>query len=222
MDLLVCRALIPPILLWSTRPSKVAWKLVCLPKAEGGLGVLNLQTQDEAVLLKNLHKFFNKHDLPWVNLIRERHYNNGSLPSVSQRHGSFWWSDILKLLDSFKGMAMVNVFSGKTCLFWDDLWLNRVPKHHYPHLYSFAKALDISLFGAFHVSGPNELFNLPLSQVAASQLVELAGNLNSLTLSEDNDIWSYIWGSPFFSTSKAYIHLTGHMPTNPMFRWLWK
>ena len=181
-----------------------------------------MQTQDEALLLKNLHKFFNKHDLPWVNLIRERHYNNGSLPSVSQRHGSFWWSDILKLLDSFKGMAMVNVLSGKTCLFWDDLWLNRVPKHHYPHLYSFAKAVDISLFGALQVSGPDELFNLPLSQVAASQLVELAGNLNSLTLSEDNDIWSYIWGSPFFSTSKAYIHLTGHMPTNPMFRWLWK
>ena len=76
---------------------------------------------------------------------------------------------------------MVNVFSGKTCLFWDDLWLNRVPKHHYPHLYSFAKAVDISLFGALQVSGPDELFNLPLSQVAASQLVELARNLNSHT-----------------------------------------
>ena len=26
------------------KPSKVAWELVCLPKDEGGLGVLNLQT----------------------------------------------------------------------------------------------------------------------------------------------------------------------------------
>ena len=26
------------------KPSKAPWELVCLPKAEGGLGVLNLQT----------------------------------------------------------------------------------------------------------------------------------------------------------------------------------
>ena len=32
--------------------AKAAWDLVCLPKAEGGLGVLNLQTQNEALLLK--------------------------------------------------------------------------------------------------------------------------------------------------------------------------
>ena len=71
------------------RPSKAAWELVCLRKAEGGLGALNLQTQNEALLLKNLHKFFNGHDIPRVNLIWERYYSNGSLPSTSQRHGSF-------------------------------------------------------------------------------------------------------------------------------------
>ena len=32
--------------------AKAAWDLVCLPKAEGGLGVLNLPTQNEALLLK--------------------------------------------------------------------------------------------------------------------------------------------------------------------------
>ena len=50
-------------------PPKAAWKMVCLPKEEGGLGVLNLKTQNEAMLLKNLHKFFNKVDTPWVQLI---------------------------------------------------------------------------------------------------------------------------------------------------------
>lgn len=47
------------------KPSKAAWELVCLPKDEGGLGVLNLQTQNEALLLKNLHKFDNRIDIPW-------------------------------------------------------------------------------------------------------------------------------------------------------------
>jgi hypothetical protein len=49
--------------------AKAAWSLVSLPKCEGGLGVLNLQTQNEALLLKHLDKFFNRKDLPWVNLI---------------------------------------------------------------------------------------------------------------------------------------------------------
>jgi hypothetical protein len=38
--------------------------MVCLPKDEGGLGVINLKTQNEALLLKNLQKFFNKTDTP--------------------------------------------------------------------------------------------------------------------------------------------------------------
>ena len=39
------------------------------PKTEGGLGVINLKTHNETLLLKNLHKFFNKVDTPWVHLV---------------------------------------------------------------------------------------------------------------------------------------------------------
>ena len=62
------------------KPPKAAWDMVCLPKSEGGLGVLNLRTQNEALLLKYLHKFFNRMDIPWVKLIWELHYSDGSLP----------------------------------------------------------------------------------------------------------------------------------------------
>jgi hypothetical protein len=44
--------------------AKAAWPLVCIPKEGGGLGVLNIQTHNEALLLKHLHKFFNKCSLP--------------------------------------------------------------------------------------------------------------------------------------------------------------
>ena len=102
-------------------PPKAAWHMVCLPKEEGGLGVINLKTHNEALLLKNLHKFFKKSDIPWVNLVWEKHYRNGKLLSHIKK-GSFWWRDILKLLDAFKGMAMVNIQNGASCLFWFDLW----------------------------------------------------------------------------------------------------
>lgn len=48
----------------SKKPPKAAWKMVCLPKEEGGPGVIDLRVQIEALLMKNLHKFFNKENLP--------------------------------------------------------------------------------------------------------------------------------------------------------------
>ena len=106
-------------------PPKAAWHMVCLPKAQGGLGVINLTIQNEALLLKNLHKFFNRLDIPRVHLIWEKHYQNDKLPSTIKK-GSFWWKDNLKLLDKFKGLASVNLSDGRTCLLWWDLWDNQV------------------------------------------------------------------------------------------------
>jgi len=98
--------------------------------------VLNIKTQNEALLLKHLHKFFNKEDVPWVSLVWEKYYNNGRLPGNS-RQGSFWWKDILKLLDKFKGMASVPVADGSSCLLWDDCWQGQPLKLTFPELYSF-------------------------------------------------------------------------------------
>ena len=62
--------------------------MVCLPKEEGGLGVLNLKTENEALLLKNLHKFYNKVENSWVRLIWEKkHYGNGKLPTSHVKKG---------------------------------------------------------------------------------------------------------------------------------------
>ena len=44
------------------QPPKAAWSMVCLLKEEECLEVLNLATQNEALLIKNLHKFFTKVD----------------------------------------------------------------------------------------------------------------------------------------------------------------
>jgi len=79
--------------------------------------VLSLSIQNESLLLKNLHKIFNKLDLPWVHLLRNFHYPiNGRLP-VNNRKVSFWWKDVSKLLTSYKGMATVIVNDGSFCLF---------------------------------------------------------------------------------------------------------
>lgn len=93
------------------KPPKAAWKLVCAANEDEGLGVIDLRKQNEALLLKNLHKFFNKVDLPWVNLVWEKLYKHGKLPSHIKK-GSFWWRDNLKLVSRFKSLTMISVEDG--------------------------------------------------------------------------------------------------------------
>jgi hypothetical protein len=41
------------------KPPKAAWKLVTKLKSKGGLGIIRLRLQNEVILMKKLHKFFN-------------------------------------------------------------------------------------------------------------------------------------------------------------------
>jgi hypothetical protein len=136
---------------------------ICRPKDQGGLGVLNLEIQNKALLLKKLHKFFNNLDIPWVQLTRESYYINGNLPSTNLE-GSFWWKSHLKLLDIYKSMARCNLGNGKTVNFSTDLWEQNCMHQRFPHLISFAKQSDWTVERVVHTEFLEELFHLPLSQ----------------------------------------------------------
>lgn len=82
------------------RPAMVAWSTVCRPKNQGGLGVMDIFVQNQALLLKNLHKFFNRENIPWVHLIWESYYVDGPLPGTNWE-GSFWWKANLRLVQNF-------------------------------------------------------------------------------------------------------------------------
>ena len=94
------------------RQSLAAWDLVCRPKKFGGLGVLNLGIQNEALLLKHLFKFYNKVDVPWVSLIWDTYYAS-SPPQSTQNCGSFWWRDVMRLYPNFCKLAVPQVHVGE-------------------------------------------------------------------------------------------------------------
>jgi hypothetical protein len=58
-------------------------------ESEWWAGVLRLETQNEALLIKFLHKFFNNSDLPWVHLVWNKYYLSCGLPG-HRNIGSFW------------------------------------------------------------------------------------------------------------------------------------
>jgi len=200
---------------------KAAWKMVCAPKIEGGLGVIDIEKQNKALLLKNLHKFFNKADVPWVDLVWEKHYRNGKLPNHN-RKGSFWWRDNLKLLQDFKSFASPQVHCGDSSLFWSDAWHGMPFTSSYPEFLSFALDQQISVKKAFSVDEFTSLFQLPLSQAAFLQFQTVQQILIDIDLDDTKDKWIYSWGSHLFASAKVYRIFFGHSVLHPVYGWLWK
>ena len=114
----------------------ISWNKFCLPKDQGGLGVLNIEMHNKRILTKHLHKFLHRENLPWVNLIWESYYPDGV---VSDRPtGSFWWKSILKLMSEFKAVTKGQLGAGNTIDFGLDNWGHGITRDNFPELYSFA------------------------------------------------------------------------------------
>jgi len=53
-----------------------AWESACRSKKEGGLGIIDLKTQNTALLLKYMDNFYSHADFPWVHLTWNNLYSN--------------------------------------------------------------------------------------------------------------------------------------------------
>ena len=102
----------------------VAWPTVMKTKEKGGLGMINLRLQNDA-LLKQLSKFYNKEDIPWVQLIWSKYYDT-KVPRAAKETGSFWWKDVLRLSVIFRRIAKCELGDGSSACFWEDLWSKSV------------------------------------------------------------------------------------------------
>jgi hypothetical protein len=115
----------------------VAWKHACRSKTDGGLGIIDLRAHNAALLMKFLHKFYYRVDLPWVNITWTHFYRN-SIPTHEWKNvGSFWWCGIMSLAPKFLHMAKCIVRSGSSVSFWNDPWDLGILKDLYPQLFFF-------------------------------------------------------------------------------------
>lgn len=203
------------------KPSKAAWPLVCLPKKQGGLGVINISSHNEALLLKFLHKFYSKAPIPWVRLVWDKYYSNGKMPG-QQKKGSFWWHDVVSLIDSYKRLTTAMVADGSSILHWTDFWNGIRPMEKFPELASFAINPNITVKELRDNNSLFHNFHLPLSSQAFQQLGELEEHWNQAQQLHGHDQWIFQWGNSTFSSSKIYKALIGQRPTHPAFLWLWK
>lgn len=139
---------------------------------------------------------------------------------IMSEKGSFWWRDILNLLNEFKSFSSAQVQDGSTCLFWWDKWIQQALHLEYPELFSFAKNKEICVAKALLVQNLSDLFHLPLSLEAFNQLQVLQSFRDHFPLTNSQDIWNSQWGT--FSVKRTYNYLLGHRQVPNAFKWLWE
>ncbi|KAL4388297.1 hypothetical protein GQ457_09G027380 [Hibiscus cannabinus] len=151
----------------------VKWADVCLPKTLGGLGLIDLEVQNRALLGKWIWKFANSKDCLWQNIIVSKyHYEPLSLlPNSCYRGKLSWiWGNIVNSFekDDQFGICMRNNFKiqvgdGRLIRFWFDLWLCDVPLSvKFPRIFAVCSLKEgtIADFGS-KVNGV-WMWNIPL------------------------------------------------------------
>ena len=182
----------------------MAWKKICRPKKQGCLGVLNINIQNKALLLRNLQKFYNNHGIPWVKLVWEYYYSNGHIPG-QHTEGSFWWKAHLKLIDTYKATTRCKLGNGKSAYFWTDLWGEACLHNSMLHLVSYAKKTALTVHEILNEDSLEDQFHLPLSQQAYSEFLQLEGICQEARQTIQAGTLGHTFGAMTTSLSKKHI-----------------
>lgn len=108
--------------------TRVAWKHICTPKKEGGLGIRLLEDFEMVFRLKRLWLFFYGSGSLWVPWITSNRFSGKSLWLIndSPRFSSAVRSMIV-LKDQLQTFLRCDVKDGNTALFWYDYWTHLGP-----------------------------------------------------------------------------------------------
>lgn len=152
---------------------------------------MDLALHNKALLMKNVHKFFNKENLPWDNMI-QNHYYTIELPG-EKMVGSSWWKAYHKLLPDFKRLSSCKASSGEIIKLWFDPWVNRPLAQLFPELFSFKKVKKLLWRTWFSLkifqitSTPHSLLKL-LNILMATKKISSILVYNSLKVGPDSHI----------------------------------
>jgi hypothetical protein len=115
------------------------WDILCRPKDQGGLEILNLQLQNKCLLAKWLVNLLNT-DGTWQSLLRNKYLRTKTLTQVSSKpNGSHFWRGLMRIKDEVLSHGSFVIKDGTNTRFWDDTWIGDKPlKDTYPSLIPYS------------------------------------------------------------------------------------
>ncbi|KAL2252839.1 UNVERIFIED_CONTAM: hypothetical protein Sindi_0078600 [Sesamum indicum] len=103
--------------------AKVAWKDICRPKEEGGLGFKNISTLNRALMTKKLCDVIrcDKTSI-WVEWLYQGRLQHTSIWTITNHGGSLGWRKILRLRMFLRTMVDYRIGDGRNFFLWQDPW----------------------------------------------------------------------------------------------------
>jgi hypothetical protein len=120
--------------------------IVCQPKDQGGLGIQNLEIQNQCLLNKWLFKLINEDGL-WQIIIRNKYLAGQTIGKVDRKpRDSHLWSGLMKGKETFLRYESFRLNNRKHIRFWKDKWLDNYSfKDQYPSLYNIARRKSVTV-----------------------------------------------------------------------------
>jgi hypothetical protein len=186
--------------LWADKEDKIqgkclaSWEMICGPNEQGGLGVLNLRTHNNALVMKKFHKFYNHKDIPWVNLVWHAYCSNGKIPIPPATRDLSDGETTSQLLTHIDNMLQYPSSMEKLASYRDTNGMEQLKKMSIHTCSPLLKMKQFPLKRAWttetEIDNLYDNFHLPL--------------LQSILLNNDCDKWSLGWGE-YFSTKNVQI-----------------
>jgi hypothetical protein len=116
------------------------WDILCRPKDQGGLGILDLQLQNKCLLAKWIVSLLNTDGI-WQKLLTNKHLNSKSLFQVKAKpYDSHFWRGLMKFKEEVLQLGSFSVKDGEKTRFWEYTWVGSTPfRLRYPSLYNIVR-----------------------------------------------------------------------------------
>jgi hypothetical protein len=126
------------------------WSIICRPKDQGGLGVVDLELQNKCLLSKWIFSLINS-DGAWQQVLRNKYLGSKAFTQVKRKPGdSQFWSRLMNVRDKFFSMGNFILQDGKQIRFWEDRWLGASTlKDQYPNLYNIVRKKSATVANIF-------------------------------------------------------------------------
>ncbi|KAL2252009.1 UNVERIFIED_CONTAM: hypothetical protein Sindi_2323200 [Sesamum indicum] len=103
--------------------AKVAWKDICRPKEEGGLGFKDISTLSRALMTKKLCDVIRcDRTSIWVDWLHQGRLQHTSIWTITDQRGSWGWRKILRLRIFLRNMVDYRIGDGRSFLLSQDPW----------------------------------------------------------------------------------------------------
>jgi hypothetical protein len=171
----------------------------------GGLGVLDLQKMNEALLAKWFWRLENSSGL-WQTIVHRKYVKNKPIISVKKKPSdSHFWKGILSVRDKYYNYCKKSIGNGKSSSFWKNIWCGTEKlADKYPNLFEFAYDKDITVHNVISSNFQSLTFRRRLIGDLGEAYNDLITLCSDVLLSGEDDTSVWLLGSKGFSVNSLY------------------